>query len=93
MKATGIVRNIDTLNRITIPKEITRSVGIHDKTPLEIFVDGDSIILKKQESLPDVANTLNELIAGISTDIQTSDVQELTAKLTEALKMAKFIGI
>ncbi|MEK3722269.1 AbrB/MazE/SpoVT family DNA-binding domain-containing protein [Paenibacillus sp. FSL H8-0034] len=47
MKATGIVRRIDDLGRVVIPKEIRRTFGIAEGDPLEIFVDGGSIVLKK----------------------------------------------
>ena len=47
MKATGIVRPIDTLGRIVLPKEIRDVLQIGPKDPLEIFTDEDRIILKK----------------------------------------------
>lgn len=48
MKATGIVRRIDDLGRVVIPKEIRRSLRIQEGAPLEIFVDRDGeVILKK----------------------------------------------
>jgi transcriptional pleiotropic regulator of transition state genes len=47
MKSTGIVRKIDNLGRIVLPKELRRTFGIGDKQPMEIFVDGKQIILKK----------------------------------------------
>lgn len=47
MKATGVVRRIDDLGRVVIPKEIRRSLRIRDGESLEIFVDGSDIILKK----------------------------------------------
>lgn len=47
MKATGIVRRIDDLGRIVIPKELRRTLGIAEGEPLEIFVDGEKIILRK----------------------------------------------
>ncbi|MGE5328097.1 MAG: AbrB/MazE/SpoVT family DNA-binding domain-containing protein [Deltaproteobacteria bacterium] len=49
MKSTGIVRKVDELNRIVIPKEICRTFDIKDKTPIEIFVDGNAIVLKKYD--------------------------------------------
>ncbi len=55
MKSTGIVRRIDNLGRIVIPKEIRRSLGLKDQTAtedgtaLEIFVDGEDIILRKYD--------------------------------------------
>ena len=47
MKSTGIVRNIDELGRIVVPKEIRRKLGIENTDPVEIYVDGDKIILTK----------------------------------------------
>ena len=48
MKATGIVRRIDDLGRIVVPKEIRRTLRIREGDPLEIFTDREGqIILKK----------------------------------------------
>ena len=47
MKATGIVRKIDDLGRIVLPIELRRTLGISERDSLEIFVDGDNIVLKK----------------------------------------------
>lgn len=49
MKATGIVRRIDELGRVVIPKEIRKSFGINEGDPLEIFVDDNMIILRKYQ--------------------------------------------
>ena len=49
MKATGIVRKVDELVRIVLPIELRRTLNIDIKDPVEIFVDGDSIMLKKYE--------------------------------------------
>ena len=49
MKSTGIVRKVDELGRIVIPREIRNKFEIAEKDPLEIYVDGSSIILKKYE--------------------------------------------
>lgn len=49
MKATGIVRPIDSLGRVVIPKELRKVFQISSKDSLEIFVEDDSIILKKYE--------------------------------------------
>lgn len=47
MKSTGIVRPVDTLDRIVIPKELCNTLCIEPKEPLEIFVDGAFIVLQK----------------------------------------------
>lgn len=47
MKATGIVRKIDDLGRVVIPKEIRKTMGIKEGDPLEIYIDGKFICFKK----------------------------------------------
>lgn len=47
MKNTGIVRKIDELGRIVLPKEMRRTMKIKEGDPLEIFVDEDKIVLQK----------------------------------------------
>jgi len=47
VKSTGIVRKMDTLGRVVIPIEVRRTLGIDVKNSIEIYVDKDSIILKK----------------------------------------------
>ncbi|MBG9786916.1 AbrB/MazE/SpoVT family DNA-binding domain-containing protein [Brevibacillus laterosporus] len=49
MNAKGIVRKIDDLGRIVLPKELRDSNGLPSGTPMEIFVDGDRIVLRKYE--------------------------------------------
>ncbi|MGC2874174.1 AbrB/MazE/SpoVT family DNA-binding domain-containing protein [Ihubacter sp. rT4E-8] len=49
MKATGIVRPVDALGRVVIPVELRRNLGIKTEDSLEIFVDGQFIMLKKYE--------------------------------------------
>lgn len=47
MKATGIIRQVDPLGRVVLPKELRDTMGIPEKTPLEIYTDKDCIIFKK----------------------------------------------
>ena len=49
MKATGIVRSVDPLGRVVIPVELRRTLNIKTDDSLEVFVDGDFIMLKKYE--------------------------------------------
>ena len=49
MKSTGIVRKVDELGRIVLPIELRRTLDIVEKDAIEIYVDGASIILKKNE--------------------------------------------
>ena len=50
MKSTGIIRKVDELGRVVIPIELRNKFDISEKDPIEIYVDGSSIILKKYES-------------------------------------------
>jgi transcriptional pleiotropic regulator of transition state genes len=49
MKSTGIVRKVDDLGRIVLPKELRKILDIEERDPLEIFVDGSYIMLQKYQ--------------------------------------------
>lgn len=49
MKSTGIIRKVDELGRVVIPVELRNKFGIAEKDPIEIFVEGSLVILKKYE--------------------------------------------
>lgn len=49
MKSTGIIRKLDELGRVVIPIELRNKFNISEKDPIEIYVDGSNIILKKYE--------------------------------------------
>lgn len=74
MKPTGIVRRIDDLGRVVMPKELRRTLRIREGDPLEIFVSGDSVMLKKYspatgeiaEAAKDYAKTLAEITGHIA---------------------------
>lgn len=50
MKATGIVRNMDQLGRIVIPKELRKTFGLCTGTPIEVFVADNGIFLQRYET-------------------------------------------
>lgn len=61
MKATGIVRRIDELGRIVVPKEIRRMLRLREGDPLEIFTDRDGgVILKKYSAIKELVNFTDE---------------------------------
>ena len=61
MKATGIVRRIDDLGRVVIPKEIRRTLRIREGDPLEIFTDRDGgVILKKYSPIEELTDFSKE---------------------------------
>ena len=81
MKATGIVRRIDDLGRVVIPKEIRRTMRIHEGDPLEIFTNKDGeVIFKKYSAVGELANFATEYaealykISGYSAAITDKDI-------------------
>lgn len=79
MKATGIVRKVDELGRIVIPIELRRTMGIDIKDPLEIFVDGEKIILRKYEPTCIFSGSAENLINFKGKMISKDILDELTA--------------
>ena len=69
MKSTGVVRRVDDLGRIVIPKEIRRTLRIRDGESLEIFVDREMIALKKFSNLNNMEEFSKQLVDIINTVI------------------------
>jgi len=66
MNSIGIVRRIDDLGRIVIPKEIRRTLRINSADPLEVFLDGKGkVILKKYEPIQDLSKYAKEYAASL----------------------------
>jgi stage V sporulation protein T len=99
MKATGIVRRIDDLGRVVIPKEIRRTLRIREGDPLEIFVDRDGeVILKKYSPIGELgdfakeyADSLHESLGHI-TLITDRDIVIAVAGTSKKEFMDKAIG-
>ena len=74
MRATGIVRRIDDLGRVVIPKEIRRALRIKEGDPLEIYTDNDTVIFKKFNELSffDVMNDLINNQDDLTTEEKTA---------------------
>ena len=68
MKETGIVRRIDDLGRIVIPKEIRRSLKIREGDPLEIFLEKDYVCFKRYSAL----NSLDDKVLRIALTMATN---------------------
>ncbi|HFK1476680.1 AbrB/MazE/SpoVT family DNA-binding domain-containing protein [Bacillus tropicus] len=60
MKNTGIVRKIDELGRIVIPKEMRNTLGLPTGSPIEFHVNGESIVLKKHENVCAVTGKVSD---------------------------------
>ena len=69
MKSTGVVRRVDDLGRIVIPKEIRRTLRIRDGESLEIFVDREMIALKKFSKMTDMDEISKQLVDIVNTVI------------------------
>ena len=61
MKSTGVIRRIDELGRIVLPKEIRRNLGIRDGENLEIFVEDNEIVLKKFSKMKDFKEIIENI--------------------------------
>ncbi len=62
MKSTGMVRSIDELGRVVLPKELRNTLEIAIKDPLEIFVDGKMILLKKYQPGCVFCNSVKDVV-------------------------------
>ncbi len=61
MKSTGVIRRIDELGRIVLPKEIRRNLKIREGENLEIFVEDNKVILKKYSKIKDYRETIHTI--------------------------------
>jgi stage V sporulation protein T len=93
MKATGIIRRIDDLGRVVIPREIRRSMHFHEGDPLEIYTTDDGgVVFKKYQS--HVAEDLDGYTEAIRETLQDNgadyDTQhEAIEMLTNLIRMLK----
>lgn len=78
MKSTGIVRKIDELGRIVLPIELRRTLEIDIKDSIEIYVENDSIVLRKYEPTC--------IFCGNSEELSTFNDKNVCAKCLEKLK-------
>lgn len=85
MKATGIIRRIDDLGRVVIPKEIRRTLGIHEGDPLEIYADDNGgVVFKKYLFEKGYADRLKDLREDIAGDIDLN--REVRVDLLAGIK-------
>lgn len=96
MKSTGIVRKIDELGRIVIPKEIRKNLGIKNNEDIEIFVEDDIVILKKyhrmqnfREKSLNFINIFQKYIIGNIYILDREKIIASTDKNMENVKISK----
>lgn len=83
MKSTGIVRKVDELGRIVLPIELRKTLDINVKDPLEIYVDGNSVILKKYLPACIFCNEANEISQFQGKNICSSCLKKIIKKSQE----------
>ena len=91
MKQTGIVRRIDDLGRIIIPKEIRRSLRISEGDPLELWIDGDSIVVTKYKHTLHMSEAINRLKESLKDDFNNckykNELLNLVSVMEELIKV------
>ena len=85
MKSTGIIRRIDDLGRIVVPKEIRHTLGIKEGDPMELYVEGDTVCFRKYSTLPEIAQTVETLANQVSDPDALKDLEETDAVAIRAL--------
>lgn len=81
MKATGIVRKLDKLGRIVIPMETRRVLNIGPEDPVEIFTEGDTIILKKYQPGCVLTGSTKDLVSVGGVVFNKDALKEVVSKL------------
>ena len=88
MKATGIVRRVDDLGRIVIPKEIRRTLGIREGEAMEIYTDSDGSVIYRKYShslKADVERIINNLSDTIEDYREEQEVRNALCKVAQIL--------
>ncbi len=89
MKVTGIVRIIDDLGRVIIPKEIRRSMGIKEGDPLEMFMDTESGGLVLMPYHSEASDKINAIAENLSISGATPEHLKIAKELQEIAKNLK----
>ena len=89
MKATGIIRRVDDLGRVVIPKDIRRTIGIHEGEPLEIFIEGEDTVCfrKYKTNLGDAVDHLKEQIETFCKDLTDDTLMRIEVLLGQVLDL------
>ncbi|OYD08965.1 AbrB/MazE/SpoVT family DNA-binding domain-containing protein [Paludifilum halophilum] len=84
MKATGIVRKVDELGRIVLPVELRRTMDIDVRDPLEIYVDGSNVILKKYSPSCLFCGQVDNVLTYRNKNVCVDCLNELASTIEEA---------
>jgi transcriptional pleiotropic regulator of transition state genes len=80
MKSTGIVRKIDELGRIVLPVEMRRVLDIAEKDSVEIYSDGESIILKKFQPACTFCDSLKDIVVFKGKNVCKSCIKDMETR-------------
>ena len=91
MKSTGMIRRIDDLGRVIIPKDIRRELFIKEGDPLELFVEDDKVIFQKYVPVDEVESIIEEakICVRDSIYIPAEKASRILIKLVEIEKIMK----
>ena len=81
MKSTGIVRKVDELGRIVLPIEMRRTLDIAEKDALEIYVEGESVILRKYQASCVFCDGVRNIISFKGRNVCTDCINQLKEKI------------
>ena len=85
MKNTGIVRCVDDLGRLVIPKEMRRTLGIHEGDPVDMSIEKGNIIVRRVSRNENFQSAVSRIIA----DLQDSDYSKKREKAIQMLREAE----
>ena len=89
MKNTGVIRKIDELGRIVIPKEIRKNLNIRNGEDVQIYIEEDKIILKKYQKLLSIKESAQKYLDGfnkfLKSDIYVTDREKIIASSSKNL--------
>lgn len=90
MKATGIIRRIDDLGRVVIPKEIRRTLRLREGDPMEIYTSDEGVTFKKYDYTQNVSSAISDLEFAVC---QEDDIQNKNPILLKIKELREMLSI
>lgn len=90
MRAIGIIRRIDDLGRITLPKELRNKMGVKEGTPMEMYTTDNGVLIRKYcagEEVRRVLEELSERINDMSEELEADNVVEARSYIEKLNKL------
>lgn len=99
-KSTGIVRRIDDLGRVIIPKEVRRTMHLKEGDPLELFMEGEYVCFRRYDSTYPIRQALQILQDAITDDallevdpVEATSIKALVGLLNKNIKNLELVSI